>query len=61
MMRTDNITDVTKYFGVTLQTVVTWCKRGCPHDEAYKGMKPVKKFNVEEVEQWLIAKRNKGE
>jgi phage terminase Nu1 subunit (DNA packaging protein) len=56
-MRNSGIVEISRTFGVTLETVVNWCERGLPHDNGFKGLKPVKRFDVEEVKEWINEQR----
>lgn len=58
-MKTDRvgIVEVGEKHGVTLQTVLNWCDRGCPYTEGYKGLKKVKLFDLSEVEEWVNMQR----
>ena len=56
-MRKSGIVEISRTFGVTLETVVNWCERGLPHDNGFKGIKPVKRFDPKEVQEWVEQQR----
>lgn len=56
-IRNVGIVDVSEKFGISLQTVLNWCEKGCPHEEGFKGIKKVKLFNISEVEEWVKVQR----
>ena len=56
-MRNSGIVEISRTFGVTLETVVNWCERGLPHDNRFKGIKPVKRFDPKEVQEWVEQQR----
>lgn len=56
-MRATGIVEISRTFGVSLETVLNWCEKGLPHDNGFKGLKPVKRFDPEEVGEWLKEQR----
>lgn len=57
MARNSGIVEVSQKFEVKLQTVLNWCEKGLPHEESYKGINKVKRFDLEEVEKWIKEQR----
>lgn len=57
MARNSGIVEVSRKFEVKLQTVLNWCEKGLPHEESYKGINKVKRFDLEEVEKWINEQR----
>lgn len=57
MARNSGIVEVCRKFDVKLPTVLNWCAKGLPHEEAYKGINKVKRFDIQEVEKWINEQR----
>lgn len=56
-MRNAGVVEISRTYGVTLQTVLDWCEKGLPHDNGFKGIKPVKRFDPKEVQEWVEQQR----
>ena len=56
-MRNAGVVEISRTYGVALQTVLDWCEKGLPHDNGFKGIKPVKRFDPKEVQEWVEQQR----
>lgn len=49
--------EVARHFKVTVATVYNWVARGLPYREEPRGIQLVKKFDLEDVEQFIKDSR----
>jgi len=48
-----------KELKVTERTVFRWLEKGCPCKKEWEGLRPILKFNLLEVQEWLKNERLK--
>ena len=45
--------DLAREFGVAHTTIYNWIDRGLPYSEVEQGTKKVKRFDTDEVKEWI--------
>lgn len=49
--------ELAKELGVSPRTLWRWIDKGMPHVMEYKGLRPIMKFDIEQVKEWLKQQR----
>ena len=55
-----NVRETAQHYGVIDLTVKNWIKRGCPVETFQHGAQSYRKFNTDDVDEWLKSRTGKG-